>query len=189
MESAVVRGDTGAATRSRIVLEVRISPGPASAITRAAMCTAMPPTSWSRSSTSPVCNPARICSPMLRSSSRSAAAQRIPRPGPSKVAMSPSPVVLTNRPPHSSTTRCASSSCTSRSLRQRRSPSSLARSVEPTMSVNSTVASTRLGSGTRWPPVRNSSISCSASSGLSQTKVRSAPGSSTSLAPGMCSAR
>jgi hypothetical protein len=74
---------------------MRISPGPAAAITRAAMCTAMPPTSRSRSSISPVCSPDRIRNPMPVSSSRKAATQRIARPGPSKVARMPSPVVLT----------------------------------------------------------------------------------------------
>ena len=47
----------------------------------------------------------------------------------------------------------------SSSSRQRRSPSSVARSVEPTMSVKSTVASTRSGSWASRTPVRNSSIS------------------------------
>ena len=44
-----------------------------------------------------------------------------------------------------------------------RSPSSAARAVEPTMSVNSTVASTRSGSGCRAPAVRNSSIASTSS--------------------------
>jgi hypothetical protein len=84
------------------------------------------------------------------------AARRMARPGPSKVARIPSPVVFTSRPSNSPTRRAASSSCTSSSWRQRRSPSRPARSVEATMSVNSTVASTRLGSGRRWTPVENS---------------------------------
>ena len=109
-------------TRSRTVLEVRISPGSAAAITRAAMCTAMPPTSPSRSSISPVCSPARICRPMPPSSCWRAAAQPSPRPGPSKVARMPSPVVLMSWPPNSSTRRRARSSWTFRSSRQRRSP-------------------------------------------------------------------
>jgi hypothetical protein len=83
-------------TRSRTVLEARTSPGPAAAITRAATWTAMPATSPSRSSTSPVCSPARTCRPMPPSSSPRAAAQRTARPGPSKVARMPSPVVLTS---------------------------------------------------------------------------------------------
>ena len=48
------------------------------------------------------------------------------------------------------------SSCTSSTCRQRRSPSRLACWVELTMSVNSTEASTRVGSGRRRTPVRNS---------------------------------
>jgi hypothetical protein len=83
-------------TRSWTVLEVTIHPGSAAAMTRAAMWTAMPPTSPSRSSISPVCSPARIWTPMPASSSLKAAAQRIARPGPSKVARMPSPVVLTS---------------------------------------------------------------------------------------------
>ncbi len=54
---------------------------PAAAITRAARCTAIPPTSPSRSLPSPVCSPAPICSPIPRSSSLSAATQRISRRG------------------------------------------------------------------------------------------------------------
>jgi hypothetical protein len=175
-------------TRSRTVLEVTTSPGPAVAITRAAMCTAIPPTSPSRSSTSPVCRPARICRPIARSSSRKAAAQRIPRPGPSKVASTPSPVVLMSWPWNSSTTRRASSSCTSSSSRQRRSPSRLACSVDPTMSVNNTVASTRVGvEGRRGAPRNSSTWSCAMSA--SQGSGMSVPGSSTSFASAMCSAR
>jgi hypothetical protein len=52
-----------------------------------------------RPTASPMCNPARIWTPISPSSSRSVAAHPIARPGPSKVASSPSPVVLTNRPP------------------------------------------------------------------------------------------
>src|SRR6266545_6413829 len=85
--------------RSRTVLETRISPVPAAAITRAPMWTAIPPTSAPRSSLSPVWRPARISRPNARSSSRSAVAQRTPLPGPSKVARMPSPVDLISRPP------------------------------------------------------------------------------------------
>jgi hypothetical protein len=58
-------------TRSRTVLEAGISPGAAAATTRAAICTPMPPTSSSRSSTSPACRPARTCRPIPTSSPRS----------------------------------------------------------------------------------------------------------------------
>ena len=59
----------------------RISPAPAAAMTRAAMCTAIPPTSSPRSSTSPVCSPARIWSPSAAQLSRSAPRSRIARAG------------------------------------------------------------------------------------------------------------
>jgi hypothetical protein len=69
----------------------------------------------------------------------------------------PSPVLWTSRPPNSSPSRPVSSSCTFSSSRPRRSPSSPARWVEPTMSVNSTVASGRVGWATRRTPVMNRS--------------------------------
>jgi FtsP/CotA-like multicopper oxidase with cupredoxin domain len=52
----------------------------------------------------------------------------------------PSPVDLTSCPSKRSTSSRASRSCASSSWPQRRSPTSRARSVEPTMLVNSTVA-------------------------------------------------
>ena len=68
-------------------------------------------------------------------------------------------------------------------LDQRRSPSSAARTVEPAMSVNSTVASTRSGSAPLRPPVRNCSTS-SRTASLSPTHgMWSFPASSTNLAP------
>jgi len=127
-----------------MVLEVTISSGLAIAITRAAMCTAMPRTSPPVCSISPMCSPARMCNAIPCSSSLKAAAQRIARPGLSKVTKIPSPVVLTSCPLNSSTSREANSWCTSSSSRQRRSPSRFTRSVESTMSVNSTVANTAL---------------------------------------------
>jgi hypothetical protein len=57
---------------------------------RAAMCTAMPCTSPSAISTSPVCRPARISRPRSSTASRIAHAQLIARAGPSKVASAPS---------------------------------------------------------------------------------------------------
>jgi hypothetical protein len=86
------------ATSSFTVLDTRTSPAPASAATRAPMCTAIPPTSASLISHSPVCSPARISMPSDRTSSAIAHAQRTPRAGPSKAAKIPSPVVLTSRP-------------------------------------------------------------------------------------------
>ena len=44
---------------SRSVLDTSTSLAPASALTRAPMCTAIPPMSSPRTSHSPVCNPAR----------------------------------------------------------------------------------------------------------------------------------
>jgi len=112
-------------------------------MTRAATWTAIPPTSAPLGCTSPVCRPARISTPSSRSRSRSAVAQRIAAPGLSKVARMPSPVDFTSRPPDRSTSSFAARSCASRSTLHCRSPIRLARSVDPTMSVNRTVASVR----------------------------------------------
>jgi hypothetical protein len=68
--SAVVQDDVGA--------NDQVADGPGdkhlvvlgAAITRAAMCTAIPPTSSSRRSTSPTCSPARVRTSMPRSRSR-----------------------------------------------------------------------------------------------------------------------
>jgi hypothetical protein len=69
--------------------------------------------------------------------------------------------------------------CCSSSSRQRRSPIAAASLVESTMSVNSTVASTRSGGAAGRTPVRNSSIGASAAS-LSPTQGKwSSPSSST----------
>ena len=76
----------------------------------------------SRISTSPVCRPARISMPSGRSASRSAIAQRIARPGPSKVARMPSPVVLTAVRACCSTTVRAMTSWLSRSCATRDRP-------------------------------------------------------------------
>jgi len=108
--SAVVQDDVEANDQVADGPGASISSCWAAAITRAAMCTAIPPTSSSRRSTSPTCSPARIRTSMPRSWSPRAIAQWIPRPGPSKVAMIPSPVVLTRRPPAWSISRRASSS-------------------------------------------------------------------------------
>ena len=64
------------ATRSLTVLDTRTSPGPAAAATRAPMWTASPETLSSRSSTSPVCRPARTSSPSAGTLLAIARAQR-----------------------------------------------------------------------------------------------------------------
>ena len=69
-------------------------------------------------------------------------AHRIARAGPSNRARKPSPVVLTSRPWNRSSWRRTWASCLPSSSFHRSSPSSTARFVEWTMSVNSTVAST-----------------------------------------------
>ena len=65
------------ATRSTTMRETSTSPAPAAAATRAAVCTAMPLMSSSRSSTSPVCTPARTSRPRPRNTSRITVAHRM----------------------------------------------------------------------------------------------------------------
>ena len=64
-------------------------------------------------------------------------------------------------------------------------PSAAAFSVEPTMSVNSTVASLRSGSGPRRTPVRNTSTSSSNSTAFPSQGRWSSPGNSTYRACGI----
>ena len=111
------------------------------------MWTAIPATSSPTSSHSPVCRPARTLSPSAATASTISLAQRTARAGPSKVARKPSPIVLTSVPRQRASASRTTVLCSSSSSRQRPSPSRAACSVEPTMSVNSTVASTRSGSG------------------------------------------
>src|SRR5262249_46688406 len=86
------------ATRSLTVLDTSTSSGPAAARMRAAMWTAMPPTSSPISSHSPVWSPVRTWIPSRRTRWRIEQAQRIARAGPSNVASTPSPVGFTSRP-------------------------------------------------------------------------------------------
>ena len=146
------------ATRSTTVLETSTSPGAAWAATRAPMWTAIPPTPRPSSSTSPVCTPARTCSPSATTASVTAAPQRTAWAGCSKVAKKPSPAVSTSRPPNRRSSRRTAAWCrASRSL-QARSPRRAASSVDPTMSVNRTVARTRPPAGARpRPGARNRS--------------------------------
>src|SRR5262245_29466796 len=88
-----------------------------------------------------------------------ATAQRIARAGPSKVARKPSPAVSISRPRNRSSSRRTAERWRSSRFAQLRSPSARTRSVDPTMSVNKTVASTRFGCGAGLAPVTSSSIS------------------------------
>jgi len=128
----------------------------ASAPTRAAMCTARSPTTSPMSSTSPVCSPPRISMPSWASRRRMAGAQRIARLGLVNVTRKPSPVVFTARPSKRAISLRTATPWAPRRSRQRRSPSSAARWVDPTMSVNRTVRSTRSFGVTCRIPVRNS---------------------------------
>jgi hypothetical protein len=71
------------------VLDTSTSFGPASALTRAPMCTAIPPMSSPRTSHSPVCNPARTSMPSERTASQIDIAQRSARCGPSNINSRP----------------------------------------------------------------------------------------------------
>jgi hypothetical protein len=93
-----------------------------------------------------------------------AAAQRIALVGLSKVAKKPSPAVAISRPRNRSSSLRTIVWWSSSSSRQLLSPSARACSVEPTMSVKSTVVSTRSGSGTPRVPVTSSWISESTAS-------------------------
>jgi hypothetical protein len=84
--------------RSFTVLETSTCPAPASAETRAAMFTAIPPRSFSNISHSPVWTPARISTPSAPTAWCSASAQPTARAGPSNVAMKPSPNDFTSTP-------------------------------------------------------------------------------------------
>ena len=80
------------------MFDTRTSPAVALAAIRAAMWTAIPPMSSPRRTHSPVCSPLRMSTPICGMRSASAVAHRTARVGPSKVASTPSPVSLTNRP-------------------------------------------------------------------------------------------
>ena len=72
-------------------------------MSRAAMCTAMPPTPVSRRSISPQWIPTRISTPSSRAASTSPNAHRSARVGASKIAITPSPANSTFWPCHRST--------------------------------------------------------------------------------------
>jgi len=155
----------GPATTPLIVRDTRTSSAPAAAMIRAATCTAMPPMRSPRTSTSPRCIPARIRRSSPATLPRSERAQAMALAGPSNVASIPSPARSTTRPLNRPISRSVTSWCRSRSRRRSLSPSRVARSGDPTMSVKSTDASVRsmlMSSGRS--PVMNSSIRPSASS-------------------------
>ena len=91
--------------------------------------------------------------PSVRTASRSSSAQPMARPGPSKMARTPSPVIFTKRPRYCSTTLRAIVSWLRSTSFQRRSPIAAACRVESTKSVYSTAARTRSGSTTERAPV------------------------------------
>ena len=132
----------------------------------------MPPTSSPITSTSPVCSPARTSQPEPAHRLDDARAQRIAARGTVEgrqeavagrldLAAAEAAQLARGR------RRCGRPAA----ARQRSSPISAARWVEPTRSVNSTVASTRSGSRSARRPVRNSSTSDTRISG-SSTRIR-----------------
>ena len=97
--------------------------------------------------------------PGARTASASESAQRTARAGPSNVARNPSPAVPISRPAYRASCSRTRAWWARRTSAHAASVSSAARAVEPTMSVNRTVASTRSLSGRVRAPVRNCSIS------------------------------
>lgn len=164
-------------TRGGTAPDTSTSPGSASAIGRAAMCTAMPCTSSSTISSSPVCKPARMGRPMSAAASRIARAQWIARAGPSNVASAPSPVnCRASLPRAARLLGCVLPVPSSKHHRPKR-----LRTVGPTMSVNKTVDSTRL--------VANDSISSSSRPESLANHSWSSPAMLTSRARGISLAR
>ena len=86
------------ATRSLTVPVTSTSAGPASAITREPMCTAIPPSFPSISSHSPVWTPQRTSTPSCCTAWTIAAAASRAGAGSEKVAKNPSPAVSISRP-------------------------------------------------------------------------------------------
>src|SRR5215210_40764 len=152
-------------TRSFTVEETSTSPPPASAATRAPVETAIPASLPSWSSHSPVWTPARISRPSPRIPSTSACAHRIARAGPSKLAKNPSPAVSFSSPRNRLSSRRTRAWWRSSRSRHAASPSSAARSVEPTMSVKRSVASTLSGTAGADSPATSRSTSSTISGG------------------------
>ena len=156
---------------------------------RAPTFTAIPPVFPAIVSTSPVCTPARTSMPRSCTADVIACAHRTPRAGPSNVAKKPSPAVSTSVPRNlPSMARTTPWCCSTRSPHPL-SPSSAAFSVDPTMSVNMTVARTRSrsASSSRTAATKRS-ISSSRSSCRPITNRCSLPGNEMNRAPRICSA-
>ena len=96
--AAVLESMPDPATSIGTAAEVKSWPADALSSTRAAMCMPMPAMSVPVNSISPVCNPALISKPRGRRASWRAEAQRMARPGPSKVASILLLVVRISRP-------------------------------------------------------------------------------------------
>ena len=189
VEATVLEFDPRTATRSLTVEETSTSRGPAAEETREPMWTAVPPMSSESISISPVCS----TSPHLDAQGSDRLADRDGRSdGPGRPVEHRQESVTcdgTSRPRNRSNSRRTTVLCDWMTSRHRRSPRRAASCVEPTMSVNSTVARTRSGSGAGRTPVTNSWISLTiASASPAQIKL-SSPGSSTNRAFGMCAAR
>src|SRR5687768_2317398 len=107
------------------------------------MWTPSPPMSRPEPSTAPACRPARMSRPSSRIDSRIACAHRSALAGRVNTARNASPAVFASRPPKRRSSFRTRAWCSAWSLRHTRSPSSAARSVEPTMSVNRMVVTER----------------------------------------------
>ncbi len=133
-------------TRSRSVLDTSTSFGPQGAHPRAdarRSADVVPRTSHSPGATRRAPRGQRL----HRVADRHRAADR--RAGPSNIARKPSPEVLTSRPRNRASCDRTTASCASSNACQSRSPIFAAVCVESTMSVNSTMASTRSSATSR----------------------------------------
>jgi hypothetical protein len=125
----------------------------------------------------------RASRPSVRTPSTIACAARIARAVPSKVAKNPSPAVSRSWPRNRASSRRTIAWWRASRSRQARSPTRTAWSVEPTMSVKTTVASTLSGTDGASSPATKRSIS-SAISGerksadglVPDTRIVRAPG-------------
>ena len=123
---------------------------------------------------SPVWRPALISRPSERTASTIATAHPTARAGPSNVAKKPSPAVSVSTPRWRASSSLTTEWCRRTRSFQARSPSDACSSVDPTISVNRTVASTVCGTPDGRTPVTNASIS-SASASVSPTHGARSP--------------